>query len=48
MSYDLLEVDRLHFNKLRELVKEEKVNLLYEEFIKSFAYDSIYLEEIIH
>lgn len=44
MSYDLLEVDRLHFNKLRESVKEEKVNLLYEEFIKSFAYDSIYLE----
>ncbi|MBN3490716.1 Fic family protein [Acholeplasma equirhinis] len=44
MNHDLLEVDRLHFNELRESVGEEKFNRLLNEFVKKFVYESITID----
>jgi Fic family protein len=44
MKYDLLEVDRLHFNELREQVGEEKFKEVLKKFIKEFTYDSVIID----
>ncbi|CDR31215.1 Protein involved in cell division [Acholeplasma oculi] len=44
MNQDLLEVDKLHFNELREQVSVEKFQLLLKEFINKFTYESITIE----
>ncbi|VEU82742.1 Fic family protein [Acholeplasma hippikon] len=44
MHQDILEVDKLHFNELREHVGEEKFFILLNEFVKKFTYESITIE----
>ncbi|HLT00317.1 MAG TPA: Fic family protein [Acholeplasma sp.] len=44
MNHDLLEVDKLHFNELRESVGETKFLQLLNEFVKRFTYESITIE----
>lgn len=44
MNYDLLEVDKLHFNRLRDSVNEKRVEDLFDYFIKRFSFESIMLE----
>ncbi|WP_025725161.1 Fic family protein [Acholeplasma granularum] len=44
MDKDLLEVDKLHFNELRDHVEVDKFERLMKEFIYQFTYDSITIE----
>src|SRR5690606_29737856 len=44
MEKDLLEVDKFHFNELREEVGEEKVSELMRNFMTTFTYESITIE----
>lgn len=44
MHDDILELDKLHFNQLREQVGEEKFKVLLDQFIKKFTYESITIE----
>ncbi len=44
MNQDLLEVDKLHFNELRESVGEAKFKALLSDFVNQFAYESITIE----
>lgn len=44
MNLDLLEVDKVHFNELREHVEVAKYQALIQNFIYQFTYDSITIE----
>ncbi len=44
MNQDLLEVDRIHFNELRESVGEERYKKIIDDFIVRFTYESITIE----
>ena len=44
MNLDLLEVDKVHFNELREHVDEQKFKDVMQKFIYQFTYDSITIE----
>ena len=41
MKLDLLEVDKVHFNELREHVEVQKFSNLMQNFKYQFTYDSI-------
>lgn len=45
MNYDLLEVDRRHFNRLRDSASELRVQQLFNNFIKKFSFESLKFEE---
>jgi Fic family protein len=44
MEKDLLEVEKFHFNELREEYGEEEFNNLMKEFLTTFTYESITIE----
>src|SRR5690606_4718704 len=44
MEKDLLEVDKFHFNELRDEVGEDKVQELMKNFVTTFTYESITIE----
>lgn len=44
MKPDLIEVDKIHFNELREHVDQDKIDTLMSNFIHQFTYDSITME----
>lgn len=44
MNYDLLEVDKLHFNELREQVGQVKFKELLDDFIARFSFESITID----